>query len=372
LGDGINRIYMTWLQLVSIRSLMAFLLSGLFTRVFITLAPKLGLVAHPKGHSTHQGVVPIIGGCGIFLAIQLLTALPLPLIPIPPSLPGYSLTLTWVFVLGVIDDRVTLSPRNRLIGQALTVLLVLVCSRLSLDSLGDLFNNGNLRILPWLSGVATFLVMTGIVNAYNMVDGLDGLAASLSLSAFIGIAVLAWGAGNVAIVHLSGVWVAALLGFLLFNLPALTPSRWRCFLGDSGSTTMGFTIAYLFLTLTHEPTPVSPVACLWLAIVPITDLYWSLLRRYISGRSPTEADQYHLHHLLKNKVGKDWLTVLTLASLNGIGVLVGVYTHRHNVPEWLIFWPWVALVSCILTVLFYYHQQTLRAVQVTQRTSGHG
>jgi len=356
---------MTWLQLVSIRSLLAFLLSGLLTRVFIGLAPKLGLVAHPQGHSTHQGVVPIIGGCGIFLAIQLLTALPLPSTPIPPSLPGYWLTLTWVFLMGVIDDRIALSPRYRLAGQLLTVLLVIFLSHLSLDSFGNLFNSGNMRIVPWLSGLATFLVMTGIVNAYNMVDGLDGLAVSLSLSAFVGIAVIAWVTGNVAIVHMSSVWVAALLGFLLFNLPALTPSRWRCFLGDSGSTTMGFTIAYLFLTLTHEPTPVSPVACLWLAIVPITDLYWSLLRRYVSGRSPTQADQHHLHHLLKNKVGKAWLTVLILASLNGVGVLVGVYTYLHNVPEWLIFWPWVTLVSGILLVLFYYHQRTIPGIQVT-------
>jgi UDP-GlcNAc:undecaprenyl-phosphate/decaprenyl-phosphate GlcNAc-1-phosphate transferase len=131
---------------------------------------------------------------------------------------------------------------------------------------------------------------------------------------------------------------AAVLGFMLFNFPLPFNRNLRTFMGDAGSTLLGFTVAWMGLKLAHGPEAViSPVTALWIAAVPIFDLFISFGRRIAKGQSPLQPDREHMHHILQ-RAGFSDRQVALMMSLGAFAIaMIGVLAHRAGVPDGILF-----------------------------------
>ena len=319
---------------------LAFLVTALLVLALRPVAFATGYLDHPGDRKKHVGSIPVIGGICMFLA--LLTVLPL---VDPPMLgQGPFLAAAGLLVLvGAVDDRFDIPPSVRLVGQATAALIVCLGAGLVADSLGNILFFGDISLgifaLPF-----TVLVIISVINAYNMMDGLDGLASGVSLASLSAgaLAALVFGEGAGASMALVG--VAAVLGFMLFNFPLPFNRNVRTFMGDAGSTLLGFVVAWMGLKLAHGTEAViSPVTALWIAALPIFDLFISFGRRIVKGQNPLQPDREHMHHILQ-RAGFSDRQVAVVMSLCAFAVaMIGVLAHRAGVPDGVLFIGLIAL-----------------------------
>jgi UDP-GlcNAc:undecaprenyl-phosphate/decaprenyl-phosphate GlcNAc-1-phosphate transferase len=295
------------------------------------LAIAVDLIDRPGGRKTHHGNVPIVGGLAMFMGL----VLGIGLLPGEGSTAGLYLAACAILVtVGLVDDRFGLSPWARLPGQiAAAVVLIAGCGA-RVTTLGDPFGTGLVNLSGYASFGFTLIIVVAAVNAFNILDGLDGLAGSVALTSLAAIAYLSWRAGHLIPLAVSLVLGAVICAFLIFNVPVRHNRALRCFMGDAGSTLLGFSVAWLCIGITQGPgKAVSPVTALWIVALPLYELFWTTIRRIIRGVSPFKADANHFHHLLLRAGfgvrGAFGVFVSLTVLFSGIGLL----TERFGLPD---------------------------------------
>lgn len=296
-------------------------------------ARDMGLVDVPMGRKLHAAITPLTGGLAIFAAFALAIVL-------EPSLrPAMLWPLVGLALLvgcGTIDDLLHLPPGHKLIAQTAAALLLLAPGNAQVASVG---------LLPIVDGLVTgplawplsAVFIVGLINAFNMIDGLDGLAAGLAVIAFGWLTVLATAgaAGPATVLPIIGAALAATCSVLVLNMRHPWRDKASVFLGDAGSMFLGALLAWLMLRMTHpEPTAVPMVVMLWILAVPLCDAGSVILRRIRRGANPMRADGTHLHHVLRAAgltVEQSVATIL-LASF-AVGAM-GVAGWLMEVPMW--------------------------------------
>ncbi|MEJ2140634.1 MAG: MraY family glycosyltransferase [Gammaproteobacteria bacterium] len=259
------------------------------------LAFAINLIDRPGGRKLHKGEVPVVGGLGMLLGIILGTGL----LPLTDWTAGTLLAACSMLVtVGLIDDRFDLSPWTRLSVQVTASLTLIFGAGTLVKTLGAPFGEPIL-LDGFASYGATVIAMVAAVNAFNMLDGMDGLAGALATVALAALAILAGQAGQTVALSVSVVIIAAVVGFLLSNLPIELNRNVRCFMGDSGSTLLGILVAWLCVEVSQAAAPAAqPVTMLWIVAIPLFDLCWTVIRRSIRGIPPFRSDQGHFHHLV--------------------------------------------------------------------------
>lgn len=319
---------------------VAFSITLLFLLALRPVAVAIGLVDRPGGRKQHVGVVPVIGGIAMY--IGLVTVLPL----VEPSAWGITPFLTaagLLLAVGAIDDRFDLAPIVRLIAQACAGLILCLGAGLTVQHVGDILFVGTIP-LGSLALPFTVLVTISVINAFNMLDGMDGLAAGIALAviAAMALASLLFGAGTG--LTLAVVSLAVTLAFLVVNFPARFNRPVRTFMGDAGSTLLGFIIVWLGLRLVHGPEPViSPVTALWIAALPIFDLFISFGRRISKGNSPLSPDREHFHHILQRAGLSDREIVIVMGVSAFVMAMTGITAHRLGAPDGTLFFGLIFL-----------------------------
>ena len=271
-------------------SAIALVLCVLLTPFIIALCKRNNWYDEVDPRKVHEGSIPRLGGIGIFLSFSLASFVYINFFSdfdfsfaVPAFLAGLI-----IFVFGVIDDFLNLRAKLKFFIQIIAALVV-VCSPLYFRSfLGVSLN-------PLVGRGLTFIWILFLVNAYNLIDGLDLLCGGLSfltlLVAGICLTKLGQPVGNLLVLL-----CAAILGFLFFNKP-----KAKIFLGDGGSQSLGFCIAMI---------PVFPIKggfeqvkllyALLLVSIPVTDVIAAVIRRTREHRSFFSADRGHIHHKLIN------------------------------------------------------------------------
>lgn len=318
--------------------IVAFTVTLVFMAAFRPLAKSLRLVDRPGGRKSHIGEVPIVGGAAMFIGLLFGFSL------LPNSMladPFLPLAAGLLVAIGVMDDKYALPTSVRLITHTTAVLIMVFGGGLLLHDLGSPFGAGVLE-LGATSLIVTLLVTVAVINAFNMVDGIDGLAGSLALIALTSVAIV--GGLDAVSTQIALIVIAAIVAYLVFNFPVKANRKIRSFMGDAGSTLLGFVIVWVTIGISQgEARVASPVICLWFASVPIYDLFTCFVRRIANGHSPFKPGQDHFHHTLKRGgLGvRQVLAVLTGLQLVYAGI--GLMAHFAGASDLVMFIAWALL-----------------------------
>ena len=289
--------------------------SLIFTLFFLYIALKLCIYDQPGDLKIHKKPIPYLGGIAVFLAV-LLSAL------INHIYASQLFLFSSPFlILGLYDDIKSVSSRTRFIIESiLSFILILFGLRLPI----------NIAI----SVILTYLFIVGAVNAVNWMDGMDGLLTGISVIVSLGYYFLAKQIGHPWIPNFCLIFISALLGFLAFNFrPA------KIFLGDAGSYFIGFTFAYIGITLLKFDFSWKLFASVLSVIgVFIVDSTIAVLRRIRLGRHPFHGDRSHIYDQIYKRTGKYVLTVLLMYVMAALGVGLGILVFSTSSPWYLIIW----------------------------------
>jgi UDP-GlcNAc:undecaprenyl-phosphate GlcNAc-1-phosphate transferase len=277
----------------------SFVLSLLLTPAVRNLAIRLGWVDHPAQHrKLHCDPVPRVGGVAIGLA-YVISFVILLLSPLQGGdLVEQALPLFWkllpaallIFATGLLDDLVGLRPWQKLAGQ-------LVASGLACWAGVQIQGVGGYSFQSWWSVPVTLLWLIGCTNAFNLIDGVDGLAAGVGLFATMTMLIAALYHGHYALALVTAPLAGSLLGFLRFNFnPA------SIFLGDCGSLWIGFLLGcYGVLWSQKSATVMGMTAPLMALSIPLFDTGLAIIRRLLRGQPLFGADRGHIHHRLLDR-----------------------------------------------------------------------
>jgi UDP-GlcNAc:undecaprenyl-phosphate GlcNAc-1-phosphate transferase len=317
---------------------IAFAVTTTFMIALRPVAKSVNLVDRPGGRKSHVGEVPIIGGIAMFAGILAGLALLDGFTIVPLSVLFASLLLV---LIGTVDDKYSLPASVRFVAQISAVLIMVYGAKLPLTEIGDPFGTGIIN-MGRFTLVFTMLVTLTMINAYNLIDGVDGLAGSLALIVMLAIAAVGGLGAESSAIALTV--AAAIVGFLIFNFPVTWNQSTRSFMGDSGSTFLGFTIVWITLGVSQgSERLISPVHCLWFASIPIFDCLTCFIRRALAGKSPLTPGQDHFHHMLK-RGGMGVRRILgVLTGLQLFYAIAALTAHFAGVPDVAMFIAWAVL-----------------------------
>jgi UDP-GlcNAc:undecaprenyl-phosphate/decaprenyl-phosphate GlcNAc-1-phosphate transferase len=330
-----------------VAAFLSFIVTVVFMFALRPVAVAVGLVDIPGGRKRHDVPVPIIGGIAMSIGLGFGTVL----VQHPEFWNPTLLGIYLLVVVGTIDDRFDLPANVRLIAQSCAALLVVLASNAMVTNLGaPLFFDVNLG--PFALPFTILFVMT-LVNAFNLIDGIDGLAGGLALLSLVGMLIIGFGTPVFPLVTVAAGVVAA---YLLFNLPLGFNKPVRAFMGDAGSTSIGLVIAALGVHLSQDPVArISPVIGLWLVAVPVFDLFSTIFRRLAEGKSPFAPDHEHLHHVLVEHGLSRRATLVYMLSLASLFFAIGIAGDMGPVPDGVMLLLWV--VSGVLYYQMMRHPQ---------------
>jgi UDP-GlcNAc:undecaprenyl-phosphate/decaprenyl-phosphate GlcNAc-1-phosphate transferase len=311
---------------------VGFLVSVTLMFALRPIALRVGLVDSPGGRKTHSGEVPVIGGVAMFSGLLVAAVAG----AIQSSLAAPLLAAAGLMVVvGLLDDFFDLPPNVRLLAHIAAAATLVLATGFTVTGLGDLFGVGEVRLGP-LSWPFTVVAVIALINAFNMLDGMDGLAGGVGLVGLAGLAISFALADQLAAAAISAAMLGAVVAFLVFNVPAGFNRGVLAFMGDSGSTLLGFLLAGLGLAAVQpERQALEPVLLLWLMPIPIFELFMSTFRRIFRGRSPLKADRGHFHHALLAagfSVRAIFITYLVISvACAAVGLISAAYDVRDSV-----------------------------------------
>ena len=326
--------------------IFAFIVSFAFTIATTPLvrrfAFKIGAIDIPKDNRRmHKKPTPRIGGLAIIFGFTVATlCFAQPSRQLYGTLAGAAI----IAVMGVIDDCKNLPAKLKFVIQIIAALVVVFAGDIKID----VFTNPNFLsdnpywVLPeWLSVTLTVIWIVFITNAVNFIDGLDGLAAGVSAIMSISLVFISIRVGEYSIAILGIALMGSCFGFLPFNFnPA------KIFMGDTGSTFLGFMLATLSIQGVFKSYAVISFAVPLLILgLPLFDALFAMIRRILRGQSPMTADRGHLHHRLVDMGFSQKQTVFILYAISGVLGITAVLLAESGVLRALL------LVICVLILL---------------------
>ena len=245
----------------------------------------------------------------------------------------------FIMIFMIFDDHLKIKPIYRIIFQISVVMLMIAMSGEYIQQVGNLVGTGAIE-LGVLSIPFTIFCIVGLMNAYNMIDGLNGVCASLALIPIMYVAFL----GNFSYGLL--VPIGAILGFLAYNLGYLGKKR-RVFLGDSGSNMLGFAVGFICIEYSqniNHGSYINPATALWLVAIPLIDCIAVMTSRLLNGVMPFTAGRDHLHHRLVSVGIKPKKILLIMVFISAFLALIG-FLIELNFPkkEYVSFYAFLAL-----------------------------
>lgn len=317
-------------------------LTVLATPILIRAAHHYNLLDRPDERKHHEGAIPVVGGLAMAFAIAVLAAWQF---GDTALFWGLFVSVSVIVVVGFLDDRNGLPVRVRFLAQGVAGLVISLFAGAQLTNLGDLLGAG-----PVVLGVAavpfTIFATVGVANAFNLSDGMDGLAGGLAMITAAFLAVAAHLSGSEETLVLLLILSGALAGFLCFNMRLPWQCRAQVFMGDSGSLMLGFLLAWAVIRVTQaESNALSPAAALWFFAIPLMDTVRLLGRRTLSGRNPFHHDRDHLHHILSRAGYTDAQVVWAIHFAAVAFGLVGFFGWRADVPEAVMFYGFLAVFA---------------------------
>lgn len=188
-----------------------------------------------------------------------------------------------------------------------------------------------------------------------MVDGIDGLLGGLSVVTFASLGILLCLVGEQSLSYLCLLLVICMIPYIVMNLGLVGRER-KVFMGDAGSMMIGFTVIWLLIGASQTPgnAMIRPVTALWLIAVPLMDMVAIMIRRIKQGKSPFKPDREHLHHICQRLGCSPTQTLILICSIASIFAAIGIIGEVFVIPEFLMFYSFIALFAVYLLILINY------------------
>lgn len=284
--------------------LIAFAISVISMPLIISFCNKRKIFDYVDERKVHSGNISRLGGIGIFISFMISSFIYLLVtdeLQITKTLPVF-ISGTIIFVFGLLDDLYTFKAIIKLVAQLTASAIVTINGFRFTQIFGW-------ELPPVISYILTFGWILGLINAYNLIDGLDALCGTLSITAVVTLGVLYAFSGNYECI-LCFILAASILGFLFFNKPPA-----KIFMGDEGSQFLGFMIAIIPLYTSGDKFEYNKFATMIvLTAFPVFDTIAAIWRRLREHRPIMSPDKRHLHHKLLNmgysKVVTLWIVVV--------------------------------------------------------------
>lgn len=286
--------------------LCSFLLTFYTIPTVVKISRRKNLMDEPGARSSHLRKIPNLGGISIFYSLAVCASIfAFELFDLYKFLFA---SLVILLYIGVMDDIVVMRAYKKLFAQIVVTSLMVIGSDVRIRSFFGLFGIYELNYFFSVAmSIFTFIVL---INAFNLIDGIDGLAGGYSIlcSAMFGISYYRLGEYNYPLVVLSGVIIGSVIGFLYFNLSNYRNNK--IFMGDTGSMILGFLLAFtaicfidIFIDKKLPEIPryylqSAPAIAMAILILPIIDTLNVFMIRICNGKSPFVADKNHIHHSL--------------------------------------------------------------------------
>ena len=247
----------------------------------------------------------------------------------------------------IFDDIKGLRAVTRLFLQSLCVLGLILMSDVYLHSFGNLFGFGEID-LGFFGIPITIFCIVGVMNAFNMIDGLNGQCASLCLVTFVSVMIITNSLGSSNLFPLI-LPIGSIVGFLMYNLGIFGEKR-LVFLGDNGSNSLGFMCAWVLVYFSSlQESNIAPVTALWLIAVPFIDAMNVMISRVLRGIKPLSAGRDHIHHKLLDQGLSQLSIYIIIISIALILALVGLAFNNYFFEK-----QYISFYAFILTWIAYY------------------
>ena len=342
---------------IAIAFLLAFIVAFMVTPYSIKIAEKMGAIDIPKDdRRMRKKSIPKLGGIAVILGFAISTIYLISVMSIEGSmelfdenqylkkLVGVGLGIVVITITGIIDDTRTLKPLQKLLGQALAAIVVVIFG-VEIDNINIPYFT-NLGLSNQVAIIATIIWIVGITNAINLIDGLDGLSSGIALISCISLLIIfALNASPMIAILMITSLIGALVGFLPFNFsPAKT------FIGDTGSNFLGFILSIVsILGIAKTYTAVVIALPMLVLGLPIFDVAWAIIRRFIKGKSIKaifKADRGHLHHRLVDNGFSQRQAVLILYTISAALGLFAIIILESGI------WKALSFLLMVVAALF--------------------
>ena len=324
----------------------------------------------PSDRKRHASATPMVGGLAVMLTLCLGALIWGEsdgfLIAIRDEEALWELLGCAIFLVltGTLDDRFNLGVFVRVGSELLVALIVIESLNLRLVHLGDLLSIGNIQLSAFFAYPFTMVAIFGIINAFNMLDGIDGLLATLVIATLVTFHLFAELPPGLVTLFIG----SSLVAFLVSNLK-LTPLIPKTFLGDAGSRLLGFIVVCLLLAAASAQVGngkiIQPSTALFLVALPLFDMVFTTLRRIIRKGSPFAADRGHIHHLLQDLGFSDRRALVLIVAMSVSLNFLGLMLHRSIVAEYHQF---AIFFGCFALYCLFTSQAWRVAKQITGKT----
>ncbi len=315
------------------------------------LAQKVGAVDSPDHRKVHTRIMPRMGGLAIYLGYVVAFFLFVPLQR--TEMIGIFIGGTIVLITGMLDDKMQLSPKWKLLGQLIGTALVAIPFGLKIGVVNLPFGGSTIDFtqgwLAWLAIPITMFWIVGVTNAVNLIDGLDGLSAGVSAIATATMAIMALIMNDTTVAIYCFVLLGAIIGFLYFNFhPA------RIFMGDTGALFLGFNLAALSIMGFKEALFVSFIIPIVVLGVPLWDTLFAIIRRIVNRQPISSPDKGHLHHCLL-KMGLSHrsavIAIYCMSIFFGVTAILLTKATIWFTQAKSAFWASIIILSVLLIVI---------------------
>jgi UDP-GlcNAc:undecaprenyl-phosphate/decaprenyl-phosphate GlcNAc-1-phosphate transferase len=290
---------------------------------------KFDVMDYPNHRKIHAA--PTLCTGGLLIMLGYLSGLTLCWTCSYTMYPSIILSIILLFTLGILEDKHQFGAKPRLFIHIAIACIPVLFSNLVLRDLG-LFGIPRFLQIPF-----TVFAIVGIINAFNIIDGMNGLASGLGITTSLSLGALALLQGDHEIFLRSMFLAGALSGFIILNLSG------KIFMGDSGSYLTGFLIATLSIMLAVRNPEISPFTLLLFVLIPAFDTLFAVWRRVKLNKNAFKADKRHLHHILARRYQSKSKAVMVVILLQAVIVLFGILFHTQT---------YVLAFGTVLFVLF--------------------
>ena len=330
--------------------LFGYVISVVSIPKIIRISLKKGLMDVPGERSSHINKIPTLGGIALFFGIVVSTSIFAS--ELGNNYAFFLSAITILFFVGLMDDLLVVAPDKKLYAQIISTTFIIFGSGIMINSFNGLF--GIFELSYWLGVIITYIVFVLLINAFNLIDGVDGLASGIGITISMAFIFIFYRIFDYSIGILAVSVVSVLLGFVKYNLS----KKDKIFMGDTGSMVIGFILTFMairFLYIAGLPTynlSTAPVLLFFIFCIPVIDTTNVIFTRLLNKKHPLKPDKNHLHHQLLNLGFNHIKTSIILITVNITFIAIGFYFRHIEINKLFLIFLLLS-ISFVLTLKYF-------------------